>query len=86
MISLFYCLVGMVLRYEKTVKEIFYVNFQRENQLVNSYKLLIKINSFNSDLCILTAPSKRLTIPLLFSNSKKNYFLKKNQLKIYLNI
>ena len=26
-----------LLRYEKTVKEIFYANFQRENQLVNSY-------------------------------------------------
>ena len=60
-----------LLRNEKTVNKIFYVNFQRENQIVNSYKLLIKINSFNSDLCILTAPSKRLTIPLLFSNSKK---------------
>ena len=42
----------------KNQNKIFYLNFQRENQIINSYKLLIKINSFNSDLCILTAPSK----------------------------
>ena len=70
-----------LLRNEKTVNKIFYVNFQRENQIVNSYKLLIKINSFNSDLCILTAPSKRLTIPLLFSNSKRKLFFKKKSIK-----
>ena len=70
-----------LLRNENTVDKIFYVNFQRENQIINSYKLLVKINSFNSDLCILTSPSKRLIIPLLFSNSKKKLFFKKKSIK-----
>ena len=70
-----------LLKSEKTVDKIFYLNFQRENQIINSYKLLIKINSFNSDLCVLTAPSKRLTIPLLFSNSKKKIYFKKKSIK-----
>ena len=42
---------------------------------------MIKINSFHSDLCLLTAPSKRLIIPLLFSNSKKKLFFKKDSIK-----
>ena len=70
-----------LLRYEKTVDKIFYLNFQRENQIINSFKLLLKINSFHSDLCILTAPSKRLTVPLFFSNSRKKIFFKKNSIK-----
>ena len=70
-----------LLKNEKTVDKIFYLNFQRENQIINSFKLLIKINSFHSDLCLLTAPSKRLIIPLLFSNSKKKLFFKKDSIK-----
>ena len=32
-----------LLKNEKTVDKIFYLNFQRENQIINSFKLLIKI-------------------------------------------
>ena len=70
-----------LLRNEKYVKNICYLSFARENQIKNSYNFLRKINTFNSDLAILTAPSKRLIIPLLLSNSKKKIYFKKNKIK-----
>ena len=75
-----------LLKNETSIKKIEYISFQRENQIKNSYLFLKKINSFNSDLCILTAPTKRLIIPLLLSNSKKKYISKKIILRIYQNI
>ena len=64
-----------ILQKETSVEKIVYVNFEREDQLKNSYLLLKKINKFKADLCVLTAPSKRLVIPLLMTNvKKKNLF------------
>ncbi len=70
-----------LLKNETSIKKIEYISFQRENQIKNSYLFLKKINSFNSDLCILTAPTKRLIIPLLLSNSKKKIYFKKDNIK-----
>ena len=67
---------------ESSVKKIEYISFQRENQLKNSYKFYKKINSLNSDICILTAPTKRLIIPLVLSNSKKKVYFKKDKTKL----
>ena len=60
-----------LLKNETSISKIEYISFQRENQIKNSLLLYKKINYFNSDLCILTAPTKRLIIPLILSNSKK---------------
>ena len=70
-----------ILRKETSIKKIIYVNFQRENQIKNSYLFLRKVNEFKADICILTAPSKRLIIPLLITNVKKKIFFKKNKVK-----
>ena len=43
--------------------------------------MLKEINKIKSDLCILTAPSKRLVLPLFMSNSKKKVFFKKENTK-----
>ena len=66
---------------ETSVKKVEYISFQRENQIKNSYLFYKKINSFNSDICILTAPTRRLIIPLIFSNSKKKIYFKKDDIK-----
>ena len=70
-----------ILHRETSIKKIFYINFNREDQLKNSYLFLKKINKFKADLCVLTAPSKRLVIPLLMTNVKKKIFFKKNKIK-----
>ena len=70
-----------IFRKETSIKKIIYVNFQRENQIKNSYLFLRKVNEFKADICILTAPSKRLIIPLLITNVKKKIFFKKNKVK-----
>ena len=66
---------------EICIKKIEYINFERENQLEKSFFFLKKINSYNSDICILTAPTKRLIIPLLLSNSKNKIYFKKDNIK-----
>lgn len=66
---------------EISIKSIEYVNFERENQLRKSLFFLKKINFYNSDICILTAPTKRLIIPLLLSNSKNKIYFKKDNIK-----
>ena len=60
-----------LLKNETSIRKIDYISFQRENQIKNSYLFYKKINSYNSDISILTAPSKRLIIPLILSNAKK---------------
>ncbi len=70
-----------ILQREISVKKIVYVNFDREDQIKNSFLLLKKINEFRADLCVLTAPSKRLLIPLLMTNVKKKILFKKNKIK-----
>lgn len=70
-----------LLKNENCIKKVQYVNFERENQIKNSFNFLKKINLFKSDLAILTAPSKRLIIPLLLSNSKKKIYFKKSNIK-----
>lgn len=67
-----------LLKNEKSIQEIEYISFQRENQIKNSFLFYKKINSFKSDICILTAPTRRLIIPLIFSNSKKKIYFKKD--------
>ena len=57
-----------LLKNELSIKKIEYISFQRENQIRNSFEFYKKINSFNSDISILTAHTKRLIIPLLLSN------------------
>ena len=66
---------------EESIKKIEYISFQRENQLKNSYLFYKKINSLNADMCILTAPTKRLIIPLILSNSKKKIYYKKDNIR-----
>ena len=70
-----------LLNKEKSVKKIEYLNFQRENQIKNSYLFLKKLNKYRADICVLTAPSKRLTIPLMMSNVKNKIFFKKDKIK-----
>lgn len=70
-----------LLKNENCIKKVHYVNFERENQIKKSFNFLKKINLFKSDLAILTAPSKRLIIPLLLSNSKKKIYFKKSNIK-----
>ena len=70
-----------ILKKEISIKKIIYLNFQRENQIKNSYLFLKKVNEFKADICILTAPSKRLIIPLLITNVKEKVFFKKNNVK-----
>ena len=67
-----------LLKNEISIKNIEYISFQRENQIKNSFLFYKKINSFNSDICILTAPTKRLIIPLIFCNAKKKVYFKKD--------
>ena len=68
-----------LLKNETSIRKIDYISFQRENQIKNSYLFYKKINSYNSDISILTAPSKRLIIPLILSNAKKKIYFKKDR-------
>ena len=70
-----------LLKNEISTKKIDYLNFKREKQIKNSFLFLKKINSYKADICVLTAPTKRLIIPLLLSNVKKKFFFKKNKIK-----
>ena len=47
-----------ILKKETSIKKIIYINFQREEQIKNSYLFLKKINEFKADICVLTAPQK----------------------------
>ncbi len=67
-----------LLRNDKSIKKIEYISFQREKQIKNSFLFYKKINSLKPDICILTAPTRRLIIPLIFSNSKKKVYFKKD--------
>ena len=67
-----------ILKNEEYIKKIEYINFQRESLIINSFKLLKRINFYNPDISILTAHSKRLQIPLLLSGSKSKIFFKKD--------
>ena len=71
----------LILKKEFSIKKIEYINFEREKQIKNSFLFLKKINDFKADICILTAPSRRLIIPLLMSNVKKKIFFKKDKIK-----
>ena len=68
-----------LLKNEPSIKKIEYISFQRGNQIKNSFIFFKKINSFNCDICILTAPTKRLIIPLIFSNAKNKIYFKKDK-------
>ena len=74
---------------EKELSTIKYINFDRENIFSNSIRLIKEINYLKPNIVILSANSKRLIIPILFSKSQKKIFFKiynKNISKfIYLN-
>ena len=62
-----------ILYKENFLKKIIYFNFNRGNlyfYIKNILKLRKIINNFKADMVILTDPSKRLVIPVYFSNSK----------------
>ena len=66
-----------ILYKENLIKKIIYLNFDRGNfinYVFNFFFLKKKINIFKADLTILTDPSKRLVIPLFFSNSKNKIY------------
>ena len=66
-----------ILYKENLIKKIIYLNFYRGNfinYIFNFFFLKKKINIFKADLTILTDPSKRLVIPLFFSNSKNKIY------------
>lgn len=69
-----------LLKNEPYIEKIIYIDFTREKQLIKSYNLFKEINNLKPDLCVLTAPSKRLVWPLKFSNSKKKIYFKKNKI------
>ena len=70
----------ILLKDEKSIKKIEYISFERENQIKKSFLFLKKLNKYKADLSVLTAPSKRLIIPFIISNSKKKIFYKKNKI------
>ena len=74
-------LAKFLLKKEISVKKIDYINFEREDQIKKSFLFLKKINSYKAEICILTAPTKRLIIPLMISNSKNKIFFKKSKIK-----
>ena len=47
-----------LLKNELSIKKIEYISFERENQIRNSFEFYKKVNSFNSDISILTAPTR----------------------------
>ena len=66
-----------ILYKENLIKKIIYLNFNRGNfmnYVLNFFILKKNIDNFNADLTILTDPSKRLVIPLFFSNSKNKIY------------
>jgi len=69
-----------LLKNEPYIERIIYIDFTRERQLIKSYNLFKEINNLKPDLCVLTAPSKRLVWPLKFSNSKEKFFFQKNKI------
>ena len=70
-----------LLKQELSIKKIDYINFEREEQVKKSFLFLKKINSYKADKCILTAPTKRLIIPLIISNAREKVFFKKSKIK-----
>lgn len=67
-----------ILKNEFSISKIIYLKFTRENLINNSINLLNKINSYKSDICVVTAYSKRLSIPLYLSNSKNKKIFRKS--------
>lgn len=70
-----------LLKNEKSIKKIKYVDFTREKLLQNSLNLYRTLNSYKSSLSVLTAPSKRLILPLILSNGDKKILFKKTNNK-----
>lgn len=59
---------------EYYIKNIIFENFDRENLFKNSINLIKRVNSLQPDLLILTHGSKRLTLPMMFTNAKEKVF------------
>ena len=62
-----------ILKKDKTISKIIYGDFNRQQILKKIVNLTSEINQFNSDLTVLTAPSKRLKASLIISNAKKKF-------------
>jgi ADP-heptose:LPS heptosyltransferase len=70
-----------ILKNEKFLKKIIYINFSRNNFIETiSRSLILKktLDKLNAELLILTSPSKALVLPAYFSNAKKKIFLGTN--------
>tara|TARA_Y100000389_G_scaffold84251_1_gene80881 strand:- start:128 stop:1012 length:885 start_codon:yes stop_codon:yes gene_type:complete len=63
-----------ILKNEKYITKIIYIDIARTNYLIKSYNLIKKINKILPDLSILTNSSKRFKISLFLSKSKKKVF------------
>jgi ADP-heptose:LPS heptosyltransferase len=63
-----------ILKNEKYISKIIYINIARTNHLIKTYNLIKKINKILPDLSILTNSSKRFKISLFLSKSKKKIY------------
>lgn len=63
-----------ILKNEKYITKIIYIDITRTNYLIKSYNLIKKINKILPDLSVLTNSSKRFKISLFLSKSKKKIF------------
>lgn len=73
-----------ILKQESFLRKIIYFNFNRTN-IFNYFLKFIKlrkiINNLNTDILILTDPSKRLVIPIFFCKAKEKIYLGIKSLK-----
>ena len=73
-----------ILKEEGFLREIIYFNFNRTNifdYFLKFIELRKTINNLNTDILILTDPSKRLVIPIFFCKAKEKIYLGTNSFK-----
>ena len=71
-----------IYRDENFINSINYFNYDRNKlykSIFNFFKFIKIINSYNSDYTIITSHASRLTLPLIFSNSKIKYIYGRNK-------
>ena len=71
-----------IYRDENFINSINYFNYDRNKlykSIFNFFKFIKIINSYNSDYTIITSHASRLTVPLIFSNSKIKYIYGRNK-------
>lgn len=69
----------ILLKNENYISKITYHDFNREKQIINSIKLLKKINQSYPDILFLTHGSKRLFFPLFLAKSKDKKFFERSK-------